>query len=123
MNRYSKYLIIVIVSAILIIPILLIPQNNGEYLLIQNGSSFDIDNNEFKFNLITDRVWGASYGPLRVLFEFSIDKSGDFAGKRKISLGAQNPRFYEVLAGLEPGEEVVVSSYDNFGDVDKLMLK
>ncbi len=54
---------------------------------------------------------------------YIIDKSGDFAVKRKISLGAQNPRFYEVLTGLEPGEEIIVSSYDNFGDVDKLILK
>ncbi len=54
---------------------------------------------------------------------YIIDPSGKFAEKRKISLGAQNPRYYEVLEGLKPGEKVIVSSYDNFGDADKLILK
>jgi len=54
---------------------------------------------------------------------FVIDESGDFAYKRDISIGRQNPRFYEVLGGLEVGEKVIVSSYDNFGNVDKLILK
>jgi HlyD family secretion protein len=54
---------------------------------------------------------------------FVIDESGEFAYKRDISIGRQNPRYYEVLAGLEVGEKVIVSSYDNFGNVDKLILK
>jgi HlyD family secretion protein len=54
---------------------------------------------------------------------YVVDESGDFAYKRSISLGAQNPRYYEVLEGLKPGEKVVVSNYDNFGDADKLILK
>ncbi|MBA7530938.1 hypothetical protein ES705_23149 [subsurface metagenome] len=54
---------------------------------------------------------------------YVVDPSGSFAEKRKISLGSQNPRFYEVLDGIQPGEKVVTSSYDNFGDVDKLIFK
>ena len=54
---------------------------------------------------------------------YVVDQSGEFAYKRKISLGSQNPRFYEVLSGLEPGEQVVTSGYDNFGDADKLIFK
>ncbi len=54
---------------------------------------------------------------------YVVDPSGNFAEKRNITLGSQNPRYYEVLEGLEPGEKVVVSSYDNFGDVDKLIFK
>ncbi len=54
---------------------------------------------------------------------YVIDESGEFAYKKDISIGRQNPRYYEVLAGLEPGEQVVISSYDTFGDVDKLILK
>ncbi len=54
---------------------------------------------------------------------FVIDESGEFAYKREISIGRQNPRYYEVLGGLEPGEKVIISSYDTFGDVDKLILK
>ncbi|UCG27751.1 MAG: HlyD family efflux transporter periplasmic adaptor subunit [Bacteroidales bacterium] len=54
---------------------------------------------------------------------YVVDPSGSFAEKRSITLGSQNPRYYEVLDGLQPGEKVVVSSYDNFGDVDKLIFK
>lgn len=54
---------------------------------------------------------------------YVVDPSGAFAVKRKIRLGRQNTRVYEVLDGLEPGEKVVTSSYDNFGDIDKLVLK
>ncbi len=54
---------------------------------------------------------------------FVIDESGEFAYQRDISIGRQNPRYYEVLTGLKPGERVIISSYDTFGDVDKLMLK
>ncbi|NMB70763.1 MAG: HlyD family efflux transporter periplasmic adaptor subunit [Bacteroidales bacterium] len=45
------------------------------------------------------------------------------AVKRAIRIGRQNPRFYEIIEGLEPGEKVIVSGYDNFGNVDKLILK
>jgi HlyD family secretion protein len=54
---------------------------------------------------------------------FVVDKSGEFAVKRDISIGRQNPRYYEVLSGLEPGEKVIVSSYQNYADHDKLILK
>jgi len=54
---------------------------------------------------------------------FVLDKSEEYAVKRDISIGRQNPRYYEVLSGLEPGEKVIVSSYQNFADHDKLILK
>ena len=54
---------------------------------------------------------------------YVLDPSGDFATKRDISIGRQNPRFYEILDGLSEGEQVIISSYDNFGNVDKLLLK
>jgi HlyD family secretion protein len=54
---------------------------------------------------------------------YVVDPSGSFAVKRIISIGRQNPRFYEVIEGLAVGEMVIVSSYDNFGNVDKLILK
>ncbi len=54
---------------------------------------------------------------------FVLDESGEFAVKRDISIGRQNPRYYEVLGGLEPGEKVIVSSYQNYSDHDKLILK
>jgi HlyD family secretion protein len=54
---------------------------------------------------------------------YVLDKSGDYATKRSIKLGRQNPQAFEVLEGLEPGERVITSSYDSFGDIDKLILK
>ncbi len=45
------------------------------------------------------------------------------ARKRDIKLRRQNPNFYEVIEGLAPGDIVVTSSYDNFGDKDELILK
>ncbi len=54
---------------------------------------------------------------------YVVDESGEFAVKRSISIGRQNPKYYEVLKGLKPGEEVIVSSYDNFNDVDQIILK
>ncbi len=53
---------------------------------------------------------------------YVLDESGDFARKRRIRLGRQNPRMYEVLEGLEVGEKVITSSYDNYGDFEKLNL-
>ncbi len=54
---------------------------------------------------------------------FVLDESEEIAIKRDISIGRQNPRYYEVLGGLEPGEKVIVSSYQNYADHDKLILK
>jgi HlyD family secretion protein len=55
---------------------------------------------------------------------YVIDETGEFATKRKINLGRQNPEAFEVLAGLQAGEKVITSSYDNYGDnIDKLVLK
>ena len=48
---------------------------------------------------------------------------GDEAIRRDIRIGRQNPSHYEVLEGLEPGEEAVTSSYQTFGDADRLVLK
>jgi len=45
------------------------------------------------------------------------------AVKRLVRLGRQNPNFYEVLDGLEPGDVVVTSSYDTYGDKEELLLK
>lgn len=54
---------------------------------------------------------------------YVVNEKGTLAVKRNISIGRQNPKYYEVLEGLNPGEQVIVSSYDNFNDVDQLILK
>ncbi len=52
---------------------------------------------------------------------YVVDKSsGTRAVKRTITLGRKNPEFYEVLDGLRPGEQVITSSYENFGDNEVL---
>ncbi|WP_282037629.1 efflux RND transporter periplasmic adaptor subunit [Saccharicrinis aurantiacus] len=53
---------------------------------------------------------------------FVLDPSGEFATKRNIKIGRQNPRFYEVIEGLEPGEQVITSNYDMFGDNEKIVF-
>jgi HlyD family secretion protein len=54
---------------------------------------------------------------------YVVNKSGTFAVKHNIRIGRQNPVFYEVLEGLEPGQEVITSGYESFGNADKLILK
>ncbi len=54
---------------------------------------------------------------------FVLDKSGSTAVKRTIKIGRQNPQYYELLEGLEAGEKVITSSYENYGETEKLILK
>lgn len=54
---------------------------------------------------------------------YVLEADGQRAVKREIRIGRQNPQYYEVLEGLRPGERVIVSSYDNFGENDVLVLK
>jgi HlyD family secretion protein len=54
---------------------------------------------------------------------YVVDPSGSYAVKRNIKLGRQNTRYYEVLEGLDAGENVIISSYENYGNKDKLVLK
>lgn len=54
---------------------------------------------------------------------YLVNKDGTEAKKHNIQLGRQNPDFFEVLKGLKPGDKVVVSSYDNFGNNEILELK
>ena len=53
---------------------------------------------------------------------YVVDKSGEKAVRREIRIGRQNPQYYEVLEGLQPGEKVITSSYDNFGENEVLIL-
>ena len=45
------------------------------------------------------------------------------AVRREIRIGRQNPQYYEVIEGLNPGDKVIVSNYENFGDNQTLNLK
>ena len=54
---------------------------------------------------------------------FKVSDDGKKAYKVDIQLGRQNPDFYEVLSGLKPGDKVVTSSYENYGNMEELVLK
>lgn len=53
---------------------------------------------------------------------FVVDQDGGKAYRREIRIGRQNPQYYEVLEGLEQGEQVIVSGYESFKDKDVLIL-
>ena len=53
---------------------------------------------------------------------YVLSDDGSKATKRNITLGRKNPQFFEVLDGLQPGEQVITSSYEIFGDKDILVL-
>lgn len=54
---------------------------------------------------------------------FVVNEDGQTAHKRNISIGRKNPKYYEVLEGLTPGEKVIVSGYETFGKNERLILK
>jgi HlyD family secretion protein len=54
---------------------------------------------------------------------FKLDNNGRTAYKVDVQLGRQNPDYYEVLSGLKPGDKIVTSSYENFGNMQELVLK
>lgn len=79
-----------------------------------------------KFSGVADAITiprGGFYQETGGNWIYVVHPSGEYATKRKIRIGRQNIHHYEVLEGLEPGEKVVVSSYDGFGSKDKLIFK
>ncbi|MBQ6082780.1 MAG: efflux RND transporter periplasmic adaptor subunit [Bacteroidales bacterium] len=65
---------------------------------------------------------GAFYQKTGGKWIYVVSSDGTKAVKRDIRIGRQNPQYYEVIEGLEPGEKVITSSYDNFGDSDVLIF-
>jgi len=54
---------------------------------------------------------------------YVLDASGSQAVRRPIRVGRQNIHHYEVMEGLEPGEQVIVSSYDSYGGKERLVFR
>lgn len=54
---------------------------------------------------------------------FKLDKNGHTAYRADIQLGRQNPEYYEVIGGLEPGDKVIVSSYETYDKIQELNVK
>ena len=65
---------------------------------------------------------GAFYQKTGGKWIYVISPDGTKAVRRDIRIGRQNPQYYEVIEGLEPGEKVITSSYDNFGESDVLIF-
>jgi HlyD family secretion protein len=53
---------------------------------------------------------------------YVIASSRDKAFKRRIKVGRQNPDYLEVLEGLEPGEEIIISRYDNYNNLPEIKI-
>jgi HlyD family secretion protein len=54
---------------------------------------------------------------------YILDESGNEALKTRIRVGRWNTDVYEVLEGLQPGDRVITSGYENYGDMERLVLK
>lgn len=90
---------------------------------IKRGQTIQL---RLKFSSATDAVIvkrGGFFQETGGNWIYVLDASEEFAIKRKIKIGRQNTRFYEVMEGLEPGEKVIISSYDSFGEKEKLVFE
>ena len=56
-------------------------------------------------------------------YVYVLDENGKIAHRRQVRLGRQNPLYYEVLEGLNPGEKIITSGYDLFGNNERLNLR
>ena len=54
---------------------------------------------------------------------FKVSDDGKTAYRVDIQLNRQSPDYYEVISGLKPGDKVVTSSYENYGNMQELVLK
>ena len=66
---------------------------------------------------------GAFYQSTGGQWIFVVAPDGSKALRRRITIGRQNPTYYEITSGLEPEEQVIISAYDNYGEIEELILK
>lgn len=66
---------------------------------------------------------GAFYQSTGGQWIFVLSPDGSEAYRRTIKIGKQNPQYYQVIEGLEPGEKVITSGYEMYGDNERLVLK
>lgn len=66
---------------------------------------------------------GAFYQSTGGQWIFVVSPDGKEAYRRNIKIGKQNPQYYQVIEGLEPGEKVITSGYEMYGDNERLILK
>lgn len=56
-------------------------------------------------------------------YMYVVDKEGRTARRRPVRIGRQNPQYYEIVEGLQPGDKVIISGYDLFGENERLILR
>jgi HlyD family secretion protein len=66
---------------------------------------------------------GAFYQQTGGNWAFKLSEDGTKAYKIDIQVGRQNPDYYEIISGLKPGDKIITSSYENYGDKQELILK
>ncbi len=90
---------------------------------IRTGQTYyvDLQLGESKKAIIIPK--GTFYSVTGGSWIFVLDKDGRKAYRRKIRIGRQNPQYYEVLEGLEPGEQVIVSGYEGYKNNEILVLE
>lgn len=90
---------------------------------IRTGQTYyvDLQLGEAKKAIIIPK--GTFYSVTGGSWIFVLDKDGRKAYRRKVRIGRQNPQYYEVLEGLEPGEKVIVSGYESYKDNEILVLE
>lgn len=66
---------------------------------------------------------GAFYQSTGGQWIFVLSPDGTEAFRRNVKIGKQNPQYYQVLEGVEPGERVITSGYEIFGKNERLILK
>ncbi|MGX8690498.1 MAG: efflux RND transporter periplasmic adaptor subunit [Bacteroidaceae bacterium] len=54
---------------------------------------------------------------------FRLNEQGTRAVRVPVSIGRQNPRQYEVIEGLEPGDVIITTGYDRIADADEVVLE
>lgn len=93
------------------------PQN------IRTGQTYylDLQLGEAKKAILIPK--GTFYSVTGGTWIFVLDKNGHKAYRRNIRIGRQNPQYYEVLEGLESGEQVIVSGYESYKDNEILVLE
>ena len=90
---------------------------------IRTGQTYyvDLQLGESKKAIIIPK--GTFYSVTGGSWIFVLDKDGRKAYRRKMRIGRQNPQYYEVLEGLEPGEQVIVSGYEGYKNNEILVLE
>lgn len=94
-----------------------LPQN------IRMGQSYYIDIQMGETQEAVQLARGGFFQSTGGQWVYVLDPEGTTASKREIRIGRQNPKYYEVISGLQPTDEVIISGYDLFGDNDKLILR